>query len=327
MHQHSQSIPERSSVIQTLELDELAERYWCAPLRQLDCTSGRHLVCRGSLRMSALPNLVGCGQIASLLFAVKNGSHPKTGSLPPSSAVRGGGGAAGAINEEQELIQQALMGDTEAQTRLFATYTPRLHRVAFKVLSNKEDAEDAVQEGWCRAYSKLHTFEGRSSFFTWLTRIIINSALMIRRKNKHQVQRSPVDPSGDQNDLQDLLIDERATPEEACGKTEMSNLLAREIDHLPSPTRTAFLLFEVGGFTITESTKMLGINDSALKSRVLRARRKLAGNIARRLYASPRETLIRKIASAANPDESRPRGCALIEQLIRCRESASTSQR
>jgi RNA polymerase sigma-70 factor, ECF subfamily len=139
--------------------------------------------------MSALPHLGGCRQIASRPFAVKNGNRRRPSSLPTPSAPGEQAGVAVATSEEQKLIQQAIAGDSEAQTRLFETYTPRLHRIAFNVLRNNEDAEDAVQDGWCRAYSKLHTFAGRSSFSTWLTRIVINSALLIRRKNRHQVQQ------------------------------------------------------------------------------------------------------------------------------------------
>ena len=82
-----------------------------------------------------------------------------------------------------ELLQRAANGQTCAQEELFSTYTPRLYRAAFRVLRNKEDAEDAVQNAWCKAFANLHTFQGHSSLSTWLTRIDINSALMSRRKN------------------------------------------------------------------------------------------------------------------------------------------------
>src|SRR5271165_3157606 len=92
---------------------------------------------------------------------------------PATPAARG---------EEWEVVQRAMAGDSDAQKHLFARHSGRLHRIAFALLRNQEDAEDAVQEGLCRAYTALHSFQGRASFSTWLTRIVINSALMFRRR-------------------------------------------------------------------------------------------------------------------------------------------------
>jgi RNA polymerase sigma-70 factor, ECF subfamily len=209
-------------------------------------------------------------------FAHKNSKRLKNTSLHPVSATGEQAGAAASASHDQELIQEAIAGNSEAQTRLFAIYTPRLNRIAFNILGNKEDAEDAVQDGWCRAYSKLHTFECRSSLSTWLTRIVINSALMIRRRNKYHFQTSPNEASDDHEDLLYGLVDLGPTPEETCRNAEMNDLLAQQIHRLPSSMRTALLLRDVGEFTTAESMKLLGINNSALKSRVLRARRRLA---------------------------------------------------
>jgi hypothetical protein len=89
------------------------------------------------------------------------------------------------MRNDWDLIRQAIVGNPQAQERLFKTHTPRLYRTVFAILRNKEDAEDAVQESWCKAYAKLDSFQGRAAFSTWLTRIAINSALMLRRRKKH----------------------------------------------------------------------------------------------------------------------------------------------
>src|SRR5580704_11553585 len=93
-------------------------------------------------------------------------------------------------HDDWSLIRQAVVGNAEAQERLFKTHTPRLYRAVIAILRNKEDAEDAVQESWCRAYAKLDSFEGRAAFSTWLTRIAINSALMLRRRKSIRVEAS-----------------------------------------------------------------------------------------------------------------------------------------
>ena len=83
---------------------------------------------------------------------------------------------------EWAVVQQAIAGNADAQDRLFAGHTRRLYRTVFALLNNKEDAEDALQEGLCKAFTSLRSFQGRSSFSTWLTRIVMNSALMARRR-------------------------------------------------------------------------------------------------------------------------------------------------
>jgi RNA polymerase sigma-70 factor (ECF subfamily) len=151
--------------------------------------------------------------------------------------------------------------------------------MALSVLRNKEDAEDAVQDTWRKAYSKLHTFEARSSISTWLTRIAINSALMIRRRNRRLFEISLQETTNDDEGSVPQPVDDGLTPEESCRQVELRELLTRHINRLPSLTRAAFLLRDVDGFTTTESIKMLGIKKSALKSRVQRARRRLARNM------------------------------------------------
>jgi RNA polymerase sigma-70 factor (ECF subfamily) len=194
--------------------------------------------------------------------------------------------SAAASNEELLRVQQAVAGDPAAESWLFANHTPRLYRVAFNILRNKEDAEDAVQDGWCKAFVNLHKFEGRSSPSTWLTRIIINSALMIRRKNKRQFLAALDDDSLENKGLR--IVDERPSPEEACAHTEMYDLVAKQIEKLPSPTRIALRFREMDELTVSESTKRLGINNSALKSRVLRARRKVTQSMEQLLRTNRR---------------------------------------
>src|ERR1700692_2660065 len=102
-------------------------------------------------------------------------------SYPPKLRNCGRTSGPRSLSEEWALVQRAIAGDTGSQDRLFVSHTARLYRTAFAVL-RKEDAEDAVQDGLFRAYTKLRSFQGRSSFSTWLTRIVINSALMNRRR-------------------------------------------------------------------------------------------------------------------------------------------------
>jgi RNA polymerase sigma factor (sigma-70 family) len=238
--------------------------------------------------MSALQRAVYSQPTAQRPFAVKNRKRPKSISLPLTPAPCEERGRAASTGGDQALIRSAITGDAEAQAQLFSTHTPKLYRIALKVLRNKEDAEDAIQDTWCRAYSRLHTFEGRSSLSTWLARIAINSALMIRRRGKHRLEVSLNGPSDYPEGLRHHAVDSGPTPEEAYRSAEMNGLLVRHLDRLPPATRTALLLRDMNGFSISESMKLLGIKSSALKSRVQRARRRLAQEMLQALHKDQR---------------------------------------
>jgi RNA polymerase sigma-70 factor, ECF subfamily len=235
--------------------------------------------------MSALQHLASYQQIADRPFVIKKGRTRKITPFNPASSTSEKSAPTPAA-EDPALVRRAIAGDSKAQTQLFATHTPMLYRIAFKVLRNRENAEDAVQDTWCRAYSKLHTFEGRSSLSTWLTRIAINSALMIRRRNKRLFEVSLNEASDDEKPPLLDLVDDGPTPEEACRFAEMNELLAHQIHSLPSRTRKAFLLRGADGFTTSESIELLGISKSAFKSRVRRARRRLAQSVLKLLDAN-----------------------------------------
>jgi RNA polymerase sigma-70 factor, ECF subfamily len=192
------------------------------------------------------------------------------------------------MRDDWDLIRQAVVGNPEAQERLFKTHTPRLYRTAFAVLRNREDAEDAVQESWCRAYAKLDSFEGRAAFSTWLTRIAINSSLMLRRRRKSiRVEASLNDVLDNQSEpFFDGTVAETPNPEQIYVASELNALIEDQIRELPPRVQAAFRLRKIEEFSVREAVQVLGIRETALKSRVFRARRKVARGL-RRLLATP----------------------------------------
>jgi len=200
-------------------------------------------------------------------------------------------------HEEWNLIQQAAAGDPEALEQLFAVHRTRLHRVALAILRNKEDAEDAVQEGLCRAYTRLRSFQGRSSLSTWLTRVIINSALMIRRRKNGRPEASLDELlDGQPEQPQRQIVDAGLNPEQIYRTTEMNGLIREQIGKLPPGLRAAFQLVDIDGLSTSESTQELGIRLSAFKSRLCRARQRVASGL-RQSLRRPRNN----IAAAAPP--------------------------
>jgi RNA polymerase sigma-70 factor (ECF subfamily) len=206
------------------------------------------------------------------------------------------------LSEEWALVHRAIAGDTGSQDRLFVSHTARPYRTEFAVLRNNEDAEDAVQDGLFRAYTKLRSFQGRSSFSTWLTRIVINSALMNRRRKGARPEAS-LDEILENHEGRVLpgIVDLRPDPEKTCSNSQMNGIIEEEIQRLPARVQRAFQLSEIAGLSTEESMRALGIRTNAFKSRILRARRKLTGALQRSLQAPETSIVGAKSARRGRP--------------------------
>lgn len=196
---------------------------------------------------------------------------------------------------EWAIIEKAIAGDIDAQEHLFARHRSRLYRTAVALLRNKEDAEDAVQDGLFKAYTNLRSFQGRSSFSTWVTSIVINSALMSRRRKRAHPDAS----------LDDMLetysappswvaADSRSNPETVCSERQLNDLLDKQLLQLRPSLNVAFRLRAIHGFSLRESSQALGISVSAVKARLFWARRMLARGLQRPLRLGQRHGCSRK---------------------------------
>ena len=185
-----------------------------------------------------------------------------------------------AAHGEWALVQRAIDGNSDAHDELFVRHTDTLRRIAFRILRNREDAEDAVQDGLCKAYTRLGSFEGRSSFRTWLTRIVINSALMIRRRKNARPEASldEVFPDTAERPRYEIIA-AGPSPEEFCAASEIRVLVEKQLRQLPSALQTALQLYDLDGRSAAESMQALGIHSGAFKSRVSRARQRVANGL------------------------------------------------
>lgn len=221
-------------------------------------------------------------------------------SRPLTAPNPGGAAASPAVSEEWCLIQQAIGGDSCAQKQIFSCHNAKLHRTAFAILRNKEDAEDAVQDGLCKAYRKLRSFQGRSSLSTWLTRIVINSALMIRRRKNSRPEASLDDILNDQRErLHHRIVDKRPNPEQICTTTEIYGLVEEQVRQLSPGLRASVQLCDLDGLSPADSTQALGIQKSAFKSRISRARQKLADGLRQSLQPTNRKFRLRRFERCA----------------------------
>ena len=164
--------------------------------------------------------------------------------------------------------------------KLLASHRLRLYRQALRILGNPQDAEDALQEALFHAACHLHQFEGRSQFSTWLTRIVINTALMVRRSSRYR-RETPLEDwlSNDEGQVLLEIADLRPDPEQVCSSSEIAALVNEELNLLPPALRSAFQLCHIEGLSCVEAGRSLGIGVAAMKSRVGRARQRLAANL------------------------------------------------
>lgn len=183
----------------------------------------------------------------------------------------------GTSTSEAALLRRALTGDHIALEMLFARNNRALYQTALRLLGNPEDAEDALQEGMLAAYRNLRHFEGRSQFSTWLTRIVINAALMRRRSRRAHPAVSLDDcDREEQVPAVERFPDEGPSPEEIYAGYELSERLRENLEGLSPVLRRAFELRAIAGLTADEAAKVLGVSRNTLKARLWRARHQLA---------------------------------------------------
>jgi RNA polymerase sigma-70 factor, ECF subfamily len=185
---------------------------------------------------------------------------------------------------EDKLIRAGQRGDAQAVEMLFRRYHRPLFQTALRVLGNAEDAEDALQDGLLSAYRNLKRFEGRSQFSTWLTRIVINAALMRRRSAKARPAFSLDEPPReDELPAAERFAAETPNPEQVFVGTEIREMISENLDELSPLLRMAFVLREVEGYSTGEAARKLGVTENTLKARLWRARHQLAERLGRRL--------------------------------------------
>ena len=182
---------------------------------------------------------------------------------------------------EETLVRRALTGDSEALDALFARDNRALYQTALHLLGNAEDAEDALQEGLLAAYRNLHRFQRRSKFSTWLTRIVINAALMRRRCQKSRpaisldewlTSEEPVVSGRACRRAGERLADSGPNPEQIYVGREMAERLQEGLQTLSPVLRKAFRMRELQGLSAEETAAALGVSRNALKARLWRAR-------------------------------------------------------
>lgn len=168
-------------------------------------------------------------------------------------------------------------GDRAEFARFVEAYSGPIHRLALKMLGHPQDAEDVLQNTFLKALQHLGNFEGRSSLSTWLYRIAANEALMLLRKQKAETPLADLAAEAEEEaeSTPVNLTDWCCLPENELLDSESRAYLDQAIRRLPEKLRLVFLLRDIEGLSIAETGEALGLTETAVKTRLLRARLRL----------------------------------------------------
>ena len=170
------------------------------------------------------------------------------------------------------LVAAAKLGDRPAFTELWERHSHCAFSAAYRVTKNRADAEDSVQDAWMKVYLHLETFDGRAAFSTWVTRIAINSALMMLRKRRHHPE-TPLEAGEGQARRYWEIPDRSMDAETRLIARESVNRLRREFSRLKPGLRQVVEIRESNDASLREIASLSGITVAATKSRLMRARK------------------------------------------------------
>jgi|UniRef100_A0A7V3UZY9 RNA polymerase sigma-70 factor (ECF subfamily) len=184
---------------------------------------------------------------------------------------------------DEELVRRVQQGRMEAFEELVRRYERKVYNITYRLLGNEQDATEALQDTFLRAYRFIPKFKFQSSFYTWLYRIATNVSLTRLRRRKNLEVVSLDAPVPDSDDLQFDLPDTAKTPEEVFAQKRLREKLDRAVQELPEEYRKVVVLRDLEGLSNEEVSRILKLSVPAVKSRLHRARlalrEKLAGYI------------------------------------------------
>ena len=185
---------------------------------------------------------------------------------------------------DSELAQRVAAGDELAFEVLMRRYNRTLYRTARAILKDDAEAEDALQIAYLNAYRSIGGFRAESKLSTWLTRIVVNEALMRVRKSSRDSAVIPLETITDEEG--NILSDDGSSasverPDTAAMRGEIRTLIERKIDALPDVFRTVFVLRALEELSVEETAACLGIPEATVRTRFFRARSLLRESLAR----------------------------------------------
>jgi RNA polymerase sigma-70 factor (ECF subfamily) len=185
-------------------------------------------------------------------------------------------------SDDLALVHACKNGDYAAFEEIVKRYDRKLFRIAQYLMHNREDAEDAVQEAFVKAFQHLDQFREDAKFSTWLTRIAMNQSLMMLRKRRSSKEVSlDEDFQSDDGKLPIEIADWAPNPEDLYQATQLREILRKTLQKLGSGLRIVFVLRDIEGFSLEQTAEALGLSVVAVKARTFRARLQLRERLSR----------------------------------------------
>jgi len=181
------------------------------------------------------------------------------------------------LENEAVLVSEAQTGSAESFSVLVKHYERQIYRLSKAITGNLEDAEDALQETFLKAYKNLKQFQRESRFYTWLVCIAMNEALSrLRRRNSALCVSlgDPIDTEESETAPREIK-DWQDNPEECYNQTELRGILFKALQNLETPLGVVFVLRDVEGLSCEETAMVTGLSVPVVKTRSMRARSKL----------------------------------------------------
>ncbi len=172
--------------------------------------------------------------------------------------------------DEKALISGCIEGNPKAQKMLFDAFSPKFFALCLRYMKSRGEAEDALQEGMLKIFSKLSEYKGNGSFGGWMRRIIVNTCLDQIRKNQKLKFDTPIENEEYKLSMNPFIIEKMS-----------ANELMEEIKNMPPGYRVVFNMFAVEGYSHQEIAESLGITESTSKSQYFRARAYLKDRISK----------------------------------------------
>lgn len=170
------------------------------------------------------------------------------------------------LMEDHQLVERSRAGDVAAFEELVKRHQARAYAIAYRLLGNREDAQEAAQDAFARAYFALAGFRGTAQFRTWLYRIVVNLStdLLRRRKPEVSTEDAAIQP-----------VDGRANPGEDLDRRELRQRISAAVEVLPPDLKTVILLREFEGMSYAEIARVIRRPIGTVMSRLFHARQRL----------------------------------------------------
>jgi RNA polymerase sigma-70 factor (ECF subfamily) len=203
-----------------------------------------------------------------------------------------------ASHDDMTLVHRCKSGDVGAFEELVRRYDRKVFRIAQHVTRNREDAQDVVQEAFLKAFRKLQEFRENSQFATWLVRITINQSLTkLRQPHKRREVVLDQDPQEETGAfLPYEVADWAPNPEERYRSSELKEILTHALQALRPALSLVFVLRDIEGLSTEQTSEALDLSESAVKSRLMRARLQLREQLSKFFRTNGKDELIRKHA-------------------------------